>query len=203
MISINPSEISAQERYKLATGSVIPRPIALVSTISNDGIPNLSPFSFFTVAAYSPLVLAIFPLHYKTGTELKDTTKNLLQNGECVIHITTEDLAEKANVASGIYEYGKNEFEITGLTPLKSDMVKPFRVQQAPIQFEGKVYQHHKVGEGVGASDAFFIEVVKAHVHDEFMEDFKINPQKLKPVTRLAGMTWAKLGELFELQRPA
>lgn len=162
MISINPSEISAQERYKLATGSVIPRPIALVSTISNDGIPNLSPFSFFTVAAYSPLVLAIFPLHYKTGTELKDTTKNLLQNGECVIHITTEDLAEKANLASGLYDYRKNEFEITGLTPLKSDMVKPFRVQEAPIQFEGKVYQHHQVGEGVGASDAFFYRSSKS-----------------------------------------
>lgn len=202
MISISPDQIQAQDRYKLATGSVIPRPIALVSTLSNEGVPNLSPYSFFTVAAYSPLILVFFPLHFKKGEELKDTAKNMFQNGECVIHITTEEMAEKANVTSGLYEYGKNEFEISGFTPIPSDIVKPFRVKEAPVQFEGKLYKHVPIGDGLGSSDAFFVEVVRAHFDEAVFDDFKVKAKVLNPISRLAGMSWGKLGDVFELMRP-
>jgi flavin reductase (DIM6/NTAB) family NADH-FMN oxidoreductase RutF len=202
MISIDPSKISTQERYKIATGSVIPRPIALVSTMSKDGKSNLAPFSFFTIAAYSPLVLVFFPLNYKTGTELKDTAKNILETKECVIHIATEELAEKINQTSGLYPFGENEFDIADLTPVPSHSVKPFRVKECPIHFECKLYTSLEIGEGVGGSKAIFVEVVKAHINENLIHDFKISAEKLAPVTRLAGMQWAKLGELFELQRP-
>jgi flavin reductase (DIM6/NTAB) family NADH-FMN oxidoreductase RutF len=202
MLSIDIQSITPQQCYKLATGSVIPRPIALVSTLSKDGKSNVAPFSFFTVAAYNPFVLVFFPLNYKTGTELKDTARNFLETGECVIHITTEEMAEKANTASGLYPIGENEFDIAAFTPVPSHIVKPFRVAESPIHFECKLYKSLEIGSEAGGSTALFAEVVKAHISHELIDDFRLDASKIKPVSRLAGMQWATLGELFELQRP-
>lgn len=202
MKCIDIQSITPQQKYKLATGSVVPRPIALISTLSKDGISNIAPFSFFTVAAYNPLMLTFYSLHYKSGNEIKDTARNLLDTQECVIHITTEDVAEKANKTSGLYPFETDEFGIAELTPVPSHVVNPFRIAECPIHFECKLYKTFEIGSDAGGSTAFFVEVVKAHVNDEIIDDFKIDARKLAPVTRLAGMQWAKLGELFDLERP-
>lgn len=202
MIEIDVSKISKKDRYKLASGSVIPRPIALVSTISKDGIPNLAPFSFFTIASYSPFILVFFPLNYKKGFELKDTVKNILATNEFVIHIVDESLASPVNVASGIYPFDENEFDISGLTPIPSIKVKPFRVKESKIHFECILFGSLEIGKGEGGSNAIFGEVVLAHVEESLIDNFKIDAKKLAPVSRLAGANWSKLGEIFTLERP-
>lgn len=202
-MEISPFQIEPRERYKLLIGSVVPRPIALVSTVSAKGEPNLAPFSFFTVAAYNPMLIVFFPLRFKIEDQVKDTVRNIRETAEFVVNITTEDIAEAVNAASGSYAHGVNEFQISGLTPVKSKVVKPFRVKESPISMECRLHKLITLGEEQGGSDAIFGEVIHVHVDDELFESGYIDISKLKPVARLAGKAWSKLGEIFELDRPA
>jgi flavin reductase (DIM6/NTAB) family NADH-FMN oxidoreductase RutF len=201
-MEISPYQIAPQERYKLLTGTVVPRPIALVSTLSAMSEPNLAPFSFFTVAAYNPMLVVFFPLRYKTGTQLKDTVTNIRETAEFVINITTESIAVQVNTASGAYEHGVDEFRMAGLTPVRSKVVKPARVKESPIHMECRLFKMLTLSEEIGGSDAIFGEVVHMHVDDELLQDGKIDLLKLKPVARMGGMEWSKLGEIFTLERP-
>jgi flavin reductase (DIM6/NTAB) family NADH-FMN oxidoreductase RutF len=201
-MEISPFQIEPKERYKLLIGSVVPRPIALVSTMSAKGEPNLAPFSFFTVAAYNPMLVVFFPLRFKVEEQVKDTVRNIRETAEFVINITTEDIAEAVNLTSGSYEHGVNEFQISGLTPVKSKVVKPFRVKESPVSMECRLYKLITLGEEQGGADAIFGEVIHMHVDDEIIEHGKIDIQKLKPMARLAGKEWSKLGEIIELDRP-
>lgn len=201
-MEISPFQIETVERYKLLIGSVVPRPIALVSTISAKGEPNLAPFSFFTVAACNPMLLVFFPLRYKAGLEFKDTVINIRETAEFVINVVTEDIAEATNACSGLYQKGANEFVISGLTAVKSRIVKPFRVKESPIQFECRLHKMITLSEEPGGSDAIFGEVIHIHVDDDLIANNKIDIQKLKPVAKLAGPEWSKIGEIFNLDRP-
>jgi flavin reductase (DIM6/NTAB) family NADH-FMN oxidoreductase RutF len=201
-MEISPYQIDPKERYKLLIGSVVPRPIALVSTITSEGAPNLAPFSFFTVAAYNPMLIAFFPLRFKTEDNLKDTVMNIRETAEFVVNITTEDMAEAVNMTSGRFAHGVDEFKESGLTPVKSKIVKPYRVKESPIHLECRLYKMITMGEEQGGVDAIFGEVVHVHVDDELFENGKIDIRKLKPVARLAGTEWSKLGEIFSLDRP-
>lgn len=196
-------EIGQKERYKLLVGSVVPRPIALVSTQSDIGKLNLAPFSFFTVVCVNPMMLAFFPQRYKRGKELKDTAKNLFETGECVINITTKAIAEAANKASGLFDATVNEFEISGLTPISSVKIKPPRVKESPIQFECKLERSITFGnEESGGTDGMFLQVVHIHIDDTIFHEFRIDYESMEPVVRLAGNDWATLGDLFQLDRP-
>ncbi|KPP97008.1 MAG: DIM6/NTAB family protein [Bacteroidetes bacterium HLUCCA01] len=201
-MEVSPFQIENMERYKLLIGSVVPRPIALVSTLSSEGEPNLAPFSFFTVAAYNPMILVFFPLRYKKGLEFKDTVLNIRETAEFVINIVTEDIAEAVNTCSGLYEKGANEFVISGLTAEKSRIVKPFRVRESPIQFECRLHKMITISEEPGGSDAIFGEVIHMHIKDELITEHKIDVKKLKPVAKLAGPEWSTIGEVFNLDRP-
>jgi flavin reductase (DIM6/NTAB) family NADH-FMN oxidoreductase RutF len=201
-MEISPFQIENMERYKLLIGSVVPRPIALVSTISALGEPNLAPFSFFTIAAYNPMLLVFFPIRYKKDLEFKDTVTNIRETAEFVINVVTEDIAEGANLCSGLYEKGANEFVISGLTAEKSRIVKPFRVRESPIQFECKLHKMLTISEEPGGSDAIFGEVIHMHIADELVSDHKIDVRKLKPVAKLAGPEWSTIGDVFNLDRP-
>jgi flavin reductase (DIM6/NTAB) family NADH-FMN oxidoreductase RutF len=201
-MEISPYQIDPQERYKLLISAVVPRPIALVSTIGADGKPNLAPFSFFTVASYNPMVVVFFPLRFKKGDELKDTVRNVRETAEFVINVTTEGIAEAVNACSGLYDYGVNEFEKSGLTPVVSKVVKPFRVKESPISLECRLYKMFAIGDETGGSDAIFGEVLHVHVDDSLLHDGRIDIIKMKPVTRMGGLSWGKLGEVFELPRP-
>ncbi|MCC5927539.1 MAG: flavin reductase family protein [Bacteroidetes bacterium] len=201
-MEISPFQLDNMERYKLLIGSVVPRPIALVSSISAQGEPNLAPFSFFTVAAYNPMLLVFFPVRYKKKLEFKDTVINIRETAEFVINVVTEDIAEQANTCSGLYEKGANEFVISGLTAVKSRIVKPFRVKESPIQFECKLHKMLTISEESGGSDAIFGEVIHMHVDDSLIGDHKIDIRKLKPVAKLAGPEWSTIGEVINLDRP-
>lgn len=201
-MEISPFQIEPTERYKLLIGSVVPRPIALVSTISAKGEPNLAPFSFFTVASYDPMIVVFFPLRFKSGEEIKDTVKNIRETAEFVVNITTEDIAEAVNTTSGLYAHGIDEFEVSGLTPQKSRIVKPFRVKESPINMECKLHKLISLGDKKGSGDAIFGEVVHMHVRDDLISQGRIDIHKLKPVARLAGRDWSKIGEIFGLDRP-
>lgn len=201
-MEISPFQLDDMERYKLLIGSVVPRPIALVSTISAQGEPNLAPFSFFTVAAYNPMLLVFFPLRYKKNLEFKDTVVNIRETAEFVINVVTEDIADKVNQCSGLYEKGANEFVISGLTAVKSKIIKPFRVKESPIHFECKLHKMITISEAKGGSDAIFGEVIHMHVDEELIRDHKIDIQKLRPVAKLAGPEWSTIGDVFNLDRP-
>jgi flavin reductase (DIM6/NTAB) family NADH-FMN oxidoreductase RutF len=201
-MEISPYQIAAQERYKLLTGSVVPRPIALVSTLSATGEPNLAPFSFFTVAAYNPMLVVFFPLRFKSGTQVKDTVANIRETAEFVVNITTESIAVQVNTASGAYEHGVDEFRISGLTPVRSKVVKPARVKESPIQMECRLFKMLTLSDQEGGSDAIFGEVVHMYVDDGLIHDGKIDLLKLKPVARMGGLEWSRLGEIFTLERP-
>lgn len=201
-MEISPFQIEPQERYKLLIGSVVPRPIALVSTISAKGEPNLAPFSFFTVAAYNPMLIAFFPLRYKQHQQVKDTVTNIRETAEFVVNVVTEEMAVPVNITSGLYGHGEDEFRLAGLTPEKSRVVKPFRVKESPIQMECRLHKMLPLGSGEGGSDAIFGEVLHMYVEDKLIKDGKINIEQLNPVARLAGNAWSKLGEIFHLDRP-
>ncbi len=201
-VRFDPAAVPPKDRYKILTGTVIPRPIAVVSTLSADGRPNLAPFSFFTVAAYDPMVLAFFPLKYKRDKELKDTVRNLAETGECVVHICTEELAEAANRASGKYDHGVDEFALAGLETVASERVRPFRIKGAKAAFECRLWKTLEIGAGEGGSDAMFVEVVLAHLDADLLDGTRVDAKRLAPVARLAGSSWVRLGEVFELERP-
>lgn len=203
MIEINPDTLTNQERYKLLIGSILPRPIAFVSTLSPEGVPNLAPFSFFTGVCSTPLMVAFCPMIRSADGQKKDTLKNIEATGEFVLHIVSEALGEQMNLTAGEYAPEVNEFEVAGLTPVPSDLVKPFRVKESPIQMECKLHQVVSLGDEVGSGSLVIGRVVKLHVLPEVYEDGKIDTRKLKPIARLAGNSYARTTDIFDMLRPA
>ena len=199
---INPEELEAQQRYKLLIGMIIPRPIAFVSTIGKNGVRNLAPFSYFNAVCFNPMIVAFFPLRYKKGDEIKDTVRNIRETGEFVVNVSTEDLAEAVNKASGLYEYEKDEFELTGLTPTPSKMIEPPGVLESPVRMECKLEKMISFGDDAGGADAVFGRIVHLFVDDNLIDNYRIDERKLKPIARLAGNKFSKLGEIFDIERP-
>ncbi|MCH8568165.1 MAG: flavin reductase family protein [Balneolales bacterium] len=202
-MDFNPALLSKKERYKLLIGSVIPRPIALVSTADKEGTNNLAPYSFFTVACISPMVIAFFPLRYKKDKELKDSLVNILQTKEFVVNIASRSIVEQLNLSSGLYEKGQDEFEISGLTPVPSAKVNPPGVGECLVRLECRLYKTLSLGEDDGGSNAIFGEVVHLYADDEVCFDGKLDERKIDPLSRLAGIKYATLGETIEINRPA
>jgi len=202
MIDIDPNELTNPERYKLLIGSVVPRPIAFVSTISPEGIANLAPFSFFTGVCSNPITLAFCPGIRSSDGKRKDTLNNIEATGECVVHIVTEAIAEQMNMTAAEFPPNISEFEKSGLTPIPSIKVKPPRVKESPIQIECKLHQIVTLGETVGSGSLVIVQAVYLHFSPEVYEDGKILLNALHPIARLAGNSYAKVTETFDLERP-
>jgi len=201
-MEIDLNSLDAKDRYKLAIGSVIPRPIAWVSTKDANGVRNLAPYSFFTVACTSPLIFVIFPLRYKREAEFKDTTLNILDTREAVINIANEDLLTNVNATSARLARDIDEFELAGVVAEKSVFVKPDRVAASPISFECILNKHVILGDDDGGSDALFLEVVHARIFDHLINQFRIDHEQLNPIARLAGTLYTTIGRITEIQRP-
>lgn len=200
-MTIDPREQSVKENYKLMIGSVLPRPIAFVSTISADGIVNLAPFSFFTGISSKPMTIAFAPSR-KPGGVKKDTLANIEATGEFVVNIVTETITEAMNNTATDFPAEINEFEQAGLTELPSEIVAPPRVKESPIHMECKLVQIVHVGPEESGGGALVIgEVVRYHVNDDLIENGRIDTGKLQPVGRLAGMEYTTLGTRFSLER--
>ncbi|MGF1556611.1 flavin reductase family protein [Paucihalobacter sp.] len=204
MISLEPKDLSTGRLHGYLLSAVGPRPIAFASTVDANGVPNLSPFSYFNVFSSNPPILVFSPARRVRDNTTKHTLENILQHKEVVINSVNFDLVQQMSLSSTEYDKGVNEFEKAGLTMLKSDMVKPFRVAEAPVQFECKVNDVISLGTEGGAGNLIICEVVKFHISDEVLnEDLTINQEALDLVARAGGSYYsrAKAG-FFEIPKP-
>ncbi|MFS4494216.1 flavin reductase family protein [Maribacter sp. 2308TA10-17] len=204
MISIFPEELATPKLHGYLLGAIGPRPIAFASTIDADGNPNLSPFSFFNVFSANPPILIFSPARRVRNNTTKHTLENALATKEVVINIVNYDIVQQMSLSSTEYGEGVNEFKKAGLTMLKSDSVKPFRVAESPVQFECKVTKVEALGEDGGAGNLIFSEVVKIHIHKAVLdENGSIDQHKIDQVARMGGNWYsrANLG-MFEVPKP-
>ncbi len=203
MKSFDPKEISVPETHKLLLGGVVPRPIALVSTISKDDKNNLSPFSFFNAFGANPPVVAFSPSRRGRDGSLKDTYNNLIEIKECVIQAVTFDMAEQISLASTEYDSDVDEFVKSGLTPIDSDIVKPKRVKESPFQMECKLLDMKSVG-GKGASANIAIcEVIRFHVAEDLFVNGIIHPERIDLVSRMSANFYSRAKNgVFEIAKP-
>lgn len=199
-----PKELSVPEVQRLLQGGVGPRPIALVSTISKDGINNLTPFSFFNVFGANPPVIAFSPSRRGKDGSLKDTYLNLVDTKECVVNAVTYSMVEQISLASTEYEYGIDEFVKSGLTPINSDLVKPKRVKESPFQMECKLLEIRSFGEGGASANIAICEVVKFHVAEDLFVNGVIHPDKIDLVARMSADFYCRASghAIFEVEKP-
>lgn len=204
MISINPKDIPTAKLHGYLLSAVAPRPIALASTIDKDGNPNLSPFSFFNVFSANPPILIFSPARRVKDNTTKHTLENVHEIKEVVINIVNYDIVQQMSLSSTEYAKNVNEFDKAGFTMLKSDIVKPFRIAESPVQFECKVNDIISLGNEGGAGNLVICEVTKLHIHKSILnEDETINQHKTDLVARAGGSyyTRAKMG-YFEIPKP-
>ena len=199
---IDPTPEIAQDIYKLLTGAVVPRPIAFVSTVNAKGRPNLAAFSFFTVVSANPPVVCFSPMVRGSGTR-KDTVNNIEATREFVVNIVSEDFAAGMNQTAPEFPPEVNEFEVSGLTPVASDLVKPPRVGESRIQMECKLLQVIHVSDKPLGGSLVLGEVVRFHLAEELgIQNSKIDPGKLNAIGRMGGPTYVRTTDLFDLARP-
>lgn len=193
---LDPHTMLERDRYKLATGTVVPRPIAWVSSSDGQGNFNLAPFSYFTAVSSNPLTL-LFSVGRKPDGSHKDTRRNVESTGDFVVNIVNEATAEAMNLSATTFDYGVSEFEITGLTPLPSTKVSAPRVAEAPVAYECTLRQIVEVG----GNSVIFGEVQLIHVHDEVYDGNYVDTAALRPIGRLAGNSYCRVSDIFELIR--
>lgn len=199
----DPKELSVPEVHRLLLGGVAPRPIALVSTISKDGINNLSPFSFFNAFGANPPVIAFSPSRRGRDASLKDTYNNLIETNECVVQAVTYPMVEQVSLASTEYDKDIDEFIKSGLTPVDSEMVKPKRVKESPFQMECKLIEMKSIGDKGSSANIAICEVLLFHIAEDLFVNGVIHPEKIDLVSRMSANFYsrAKPG-VFEVEKP-
>ncbi|WP_445455841.1 flavin reductase family protein [Flavobacterium sp. HNIBRBA15423] len=204
MVSIQPNEISTVKLQGYLQGAIAPRPIAFASTIDENGNPNLSPFSFFNVFSANPPILIFSPSRRVRDNSIKHTLINSQNIKEVVINVVNYDIVQQMSLSSTEYPDGVNEFEKAGLTMLKSDLVKPFRVAESPVQFECKVNEIIALGNEGGAGNLIICEVVKIHIDEAILDaNGAIDQQKIDLVARCGGNWYSRANMgLFEVEKP-
>jgi flavin reductase (DIM6/NTAB) family NADH-FMN oxidoreductase RutF len=200
-VIVDPKLVPAPIAYQILTGSVIPRPIGFISSISAEGIVNLAPFSFFNAICGEPPMVMFCPMRRRPP---KDTLLNVTATREFVANIVSREMAEAMNLTAGEYTAEVNEFEVSGLTPVASQMVRPPRVAESPVSMECKVTQIIEVSEKPWGGSLVIGEVVLFHVRDNIIgKDMVIDPGKLNPVARLGGPSYSTVKDRFDMIRPA
>ena len=204
MISIDPKSIETAKLQGYLQSSVGPRPIAFASTIGVNGIPNISPFSFFNVFSANPPILIFSPARRVRDNSIKHTLINAEATREVVINVVNYDMVQQTSLASTEYADGVNEFIKSGLTPIPSDVVKPFRVKESPVQFECKVTQIIPLGSEGGAGNLILCEVLRIHIDESILdENGAIDQYKIDLVSRLGGNWYSRSNQgLFEVPKP-
>lgn len=204
MLSIDPKEIPTPKLQMYLQGAVGPRPIAFASTIDRDGTPNLSPFSFFNVFSANPPILIFSPSRRVRDNTIKHTLINAELNREVVINIVNYAIVQQASLSSTEYGDGVDEFVKAGLTPLASDIVKPFRVKESPVHFECRVQKIIPLGTEGGAGNLVICEVLKIHIDENILDaSGAIDQHKIDQVSRLGGNWYSRANMgLFEVEKP-
>lgn len=204
MISIDPKSITTAKLQGYLQGAVGPRPIAFASTVDEKGNPNLSPFSFFNVFSANPPILVFSPSRRVRDNSIKHTLMNCEATKEVVINVVNFNIVQQTSLASTEYADGVNEFLKAGLTAIPSDIVKPYRVKESPVQFECKVNQIIPLGTEGGAGNLILCEVVKIHIDEAILdENGVIDQYKIDLVSRLGGNWYSRSNQgLFEVPKP-
>jgi flavin reductase (DIM6/NTAB) family NADH-FMN oxidoreductase RutF len=205
MLTLDPKDLPIPKLHGYLLGAVGPRPIAFASTIDENGVNNLSPFSFFNVFSAAPPILIFSPARNGRTNTTKDTYNNVKAIPEVVINIVNYDILHQMSLSSSPYAPGVDEFVKAGLTPLASETIRPMRVLEAPVQFECKVNQVIELGDQGGAGNLVICEVTKIHIHKEILgEDGMIDQHKINLVARMGGNWYCHANEasMFEVAKP-
>ncbi len=205
MIVIDSKNTETKVLHQYLLGSIGPRPIAFASTMDRNGNPNLSPFSFFNVFSANPPVVIFSPARRVRDNSTKDTLANVIETKEVCINVVTYGLVEQASLASTEYPRYVNEFTKAGLTPLASDLIRPFRVKESPVQMECRVMEVISLGDQGGAGNLVMAEVLRMHINPEVLdENGMIDQTKIDLVGRMGADWYVRAhGEaLFEVEKP-
>lgn len=200
-MTFDPNQLENTAVYKLLTGSVIPRPIAWVSTVDENGINNLAPFSYFNILGDDPPHV-MFSTRRDNNSN-KDTLNNVLSNGQFVVNMVTEELVEKMNATSQAVAPDVDEFQLVDVSPIASEKIKPMRVKESPISFECEMVHHYFLeNHKQGGACVIIGRIVMMHFDESvLLDNYKINMENYKPVSRLAGSNYSKIGEVFSVKR--
>jgi flavin reductase (DIM6/NTAB) family NADH-FMN oxidoreductase RutF len=196
------ADLDWKEAHELMAGTVIPRPIALISTVGENGVFNVAPYSFFGVASVKPAIVFVGIGAKVRVKQKKDTLKNIEFAKDFVINIVDEALAEPMNQTSADYPSDVSEFKEVGLTPVKSDLVKAPRVKESPIHMECQLRQIMEFGEFPYSTDVVIGEVLRVHVRDDLWMNGAVQMSGVKAIARLGGELFCRTADIFELKRP-
>lgn len=203
-LKLDPKDIQTSQLHSIMLGAVQPRPIAFASTIDENGKVNLSPYSFFNVFSANPPIMIFSPARRVRDNTIKHTLINAQKTKEVVINIVNYDIVQQMSLSSTEYAEGVNEFIKAGLTEVPSDIVKPPRVGESPVQFECKVKEIVELGQEGGAGNLIICEVVMVHVADHVLDkEQKIDPFKIDTVARMGGNWYCRSKDaMFEVPKP-
>jgi flavin reductase (DIM6/NTAB) family NADH-FMN oxidoreductase RutF len=205
MLTINPKDIKTSVLHSYLLGAVAPRPIAFASTIDKDGKPNLSPFSFFNVFSANPPIAIFSPARKGKDNTTKHTFENVKEVKQVVINVVDYKMVHQMSLSSTEYPKGVNEFEKAGFTPIESQLVKPFRVKESPVQLECKVNDVIELGSSGGAGNLVICEILLMHIDTTILdENQQIDPIKIDLVARMGGNWYCRANgdALFEVAKP-
>lgn len=201
MLSFNPNRNTDRENYKLLIGSIIPRPIAFVTSVAKDGTINGAPFSYFNVVSSSPPMISI-SIQRKNGIP-KDTARNIMEKKEFVVHIVDEQNVEKINETAASLSSDESEIERADLTLVNSQIISIPGIKEAKVRFECSLERSIELGtDDSNRTDLIIGKIVRYHIDKKIYEDGKINQSILGAVSRLAGSDYAKIGDVFSIERP-
>lgn len=201
MLSIKPEELTERDNYKLLIGSIIPRPVAVVTSLSEEGVLNIAPFSYFNIVTSNPPIVSL-AIQRKSGV-MKDTARNILAKKEAVIHIADEENIQNINETAANLEPTESELSRTTFTMTQGAMVSVPLINELSIKMEVSLYEHVPIKtENTVTADLLLLKVETYHVKEELYHQGRIDPDKLNPMSRLAGNDYAALGKRVTLKRP-
>ncbi|WP_223701858.1 flavin reductase family protein [Sutcliffiella deserti] len=201
-MNVQPSSLEWKDAYKLLVGSILPRPIALVSSLNNEGIANIAPFSFFTAISADPMLVCFSPMRRGSDGSKKDTLLNIESTREFVINIVSEEIVDKMNITATEFPMQVDEFTEAGFTKVSSQAISSPRIKESHVQLECTLHQVLHFGEEPGSGSLVIGKVEMIHVADDLYFDGKINMEKLNPVGRMAGSMYTRATtDMFELLR--
>jgi flavin reductase (DIM6/NTAB) family NADH-FMN oxidoreductase RutF len=201
-MEVSPDTLEWRDAYKLLIGSILPRPIAFVTTMDESGIANAAPFSFFTAICADPMLICFSPMRRGSDGAKKDTLVNIEKTKQFVINIVSEDMAKQMNDCAVEFAPEVDEIDVTGLTKVPSLMVKVPRIKESLVHLECELYQVLDFGDSAGAGSLVIGKVLNVHVEDELLQNGRIDTKKLQPIGRMAGNTYTNpLGKTFDIIR--
>lgn len=202
ILNFSPEELTEKEKKKFLIGSVIPRPIALVSTMSDAGVVNVAPFSYFNIVTYNPPMFSI-AVQREDG-ESKDTARNILENKEAVVQVVDMENVEATNKSSASLGRDESELDISGFTPVDSKTINVPGVNETKVRFETDLYESVVIynADNIATADLLLLKVKHYHIDESIYHNGYIDPEKLDAVSRLAGNDYAEIGKMFTVERP-